>query len=69
MPVPGSESFECAASFWSPQPVSPMTHKEENQALPTPYSCLLSLLIQENDHITFLCKGITPEPHVLLFFY
>lgn len=46
-----------------------MPRNKEKQAPPGPYSCLVSLLIQEKDYITFVGKGITPGPCVLLFFY
>lgn len=48
---------------------SPMPHNKEKQAPLSPYSCLVPLLIQKNNCITFICKGITPRPGVLLFFY
>lgn len=59
----------CCVSFLAPQPVSPMLCNKEKQAPLRPYSCLVPLLIQKKDCITFVCKGITPQPDVLVFFY
>lgn len=70
MPAPGSESFECAVF---PSSLLSQSHqcyiRRKNKPPPHTYSCLLFLLFQEKDYINFLCKGITPGPHVLLFFY
>lgn len=46
-----------------------MPWNKEKQAPVSLYPCLVPLLVQDKDCITFGCKGITAGPRVLLFCY